>query len=90
MSRQDIDAYVESGECFGKAGAYAIQETGDRFIERLEGSFDNVVGFPTELFERYLADFHHRFQEGNEPGGAGPISKGGAEDGHHDAAWRKP
>ena len=50
MSAEEIDAYVATGECFGKAGAYAIQETGDRFIERMEGSFHNVVGFPTELF----------------------------------------
>jgi len=50
MTLDEIDAYVATGECFGKAGAYAIQETGDRFVERIEGSFDNVVGFPTELF----------------------------------------
>lgn len=50
MTLDEIDAYVATGECFGKAGAYAIQETGDRFVERVEGSFDNVVGFPTELF----------------------------------------
>jgi len=50
MTGGEIDAYVATGECFGKAGAYAIQETGDRFVEQIEGSFDNVVGFPTELF----------------------------------------
>jgi len=50
MSTRQIEDYVATGECFGKAGAYAIQETGDRFVDRIEGSFDNVVGFPTELF----------------------------------------
>jgi septum formation protein len=54
MSDEDIEAYIETGECFGKAGAYAIQETGDRFVDRLEGSFDNVVGFPSELFQAFL------------------------------------
>jgi septum formation protein len=54
MSDEDIEAYIATGECFGKAGAYAIQETGDRFIERLEGSFDNVVGFPSELFLAFV------------------------------------
>ncbi len=49
--------YVKSGECFGKAGAYAIQETADRFVTRLEGSFDNVVGFPTEVFLELLPRF---------------------------------
>jgi len=54
MSAADIRAYVTSGEAMGKAGAYAIQETGDRFVERIEGSFTNVVGLPMELLERML------------------------------------
>lgn len=57
MSRSEIEAYVDSGEAMGKAGAYAIQETGDRFIERVEGSFSNVVGLPLELLARMLAEF---------------------------------
>lgn len=54
MSDADIRAYVASGEAMGKAGAYALQETGDRFVERIEGSFTNVVGLPMELLERML------------------------------------
>jgi len=54
MSAEQIQAYVASGESDGKAGAYAIQEGGDRFVESLEGSFLNVVGFPLELFEELL------------------------------------
>jgi len=54
MSAAEIHAYVTSGEAMGKAGAYAIQETGDRFVERIEGSFTNVVGLPMELLERML------------------------------------
>jgi septum formation protein len=42
-------AYVASGEWEGKAGGYAIQETADRFVVRLEGGFDNVVGLPVAL-----------------------------------------
>ncbi len=43
-------AYVASGEWRDKAGAYAIQESADRFVTRLEGGgFDNVVGLPVEL-----------------------------------------
>ena len=56
VSRQAIAAYVASGEADGKAGAYAVQETGDRFVERIEGSFLNVVGFPLECFERMLPE----------------------------------
>ncbi len=48
----EIEAYVTSGECFGKAGAYAIQENADRYVTELRGSYDNVVGLPTELLER--------------------------------------
>jgi septum formation protein len=51
LTPAEIEAYVATGEADGKAGAYAIQERGDRFVERLEGSYSNVVGFPLELFE---------------------------------------
>lgn len=45
----EVTAYVASGEWEGKAGAYAIQETADRFVAGLEGGgFDNVVGLPVE------------------------------------------
>jgi septum formation protein len=40
-----------------KAGAYAVQED-DRFIESVEGSFTNVVGFPVELFKEMLKHFN--------------------------------
>ena len=49
MTEEQIEAYIASGEWVGKAGAYAIQETADRYIETLEGSFTNVVGLPMEL-----------------------------------------
>ncbi len=54
MTDDEIDAYVESGEWIGKAGAYAIQETADRYVVRIEGSFTNVVGLPIELVRRML------------------------------------
>lgn len=40
-----------------KAGAYAMQDSDDRFIERIKGSYDNVVGFPTELFKEMIKEF---------------------------------
>jgi septum formation protein len=60
MTDAPIEAYVDSGEAMGKAGAYAIQETGDRFVERIEGSFSNVVGLPLELLETMLKEFDRR------------------------------
>ena len=53
MSEEDFESYIRSGEGVGKAGAYAIQESGDRFVQSIEGSFTNVVGLPMKL----LADF---------------------------------
>ena len=37
-----------------KAGAYAIQEMGDLLVQGLDGSYDNVVGLPTESLRRAL------------------------------------
>jgi septum formation protein len=46
----ELAAYVASGEWRDKAGAYAIQESADRFVTALEGGgFDNVVGLPVQL-----------------------------------------
>lgn len=41
-----IDAYIDSGEPFGKAGAYAIQSTLAGFIERIDGSYSGIMGLP--------------------------------------------
>ncbi len=54
MTDEELAGYLASGEWAGKAGAYAIQETADRFVTRLEGSFSNVVGLPMELVGRLL------------------------------------
>ncbi len=57
LSDREIDAYVESGESDGKAGAYAIQETGDRFVTGIDGSYTNVVGLPLERLSVMLRPF---------------------------------
>jgi septum formation protein len=44
----EIRRYVASGEPLDKAGAYAAQGEGRRFIERIEGSVSNVIGLPIE------------------------------------------
>ena len=44
MTPEEIRAYVASGESDGRAGGYAIQETGDRFVADLQGDWDTVVG----------------------------------------------
>lgn len=52
LSEAEIAAYVDSGEADGKAGAYAIQERGDRFVRNVYGSLSNVIGMPMELLEK--------------------------------------
>lgn len=46
LSAFEIDAYVQSGEPFGKAGAYAIQGMGAVFVSHLSGSYSAVMGLP--------------------------------------------
>ena len=56
LNAQYLDGYAASGEGMGKAGGYAIQESADRFVERLDGPFDNVVGLPVETVREMLAE----------------------------------
>ena len=49
MSASEIQAYVESGEPMGKAGAYAVQGLAAEYIARISGSYTGIMGLP--LFE---------------------------------------
>ncbi|MFC1634016.1 Maf family protein [Planctomycetota bacterium] len=55
MTAGQIAEHIKSGTWRDKAGAYAIQETGDEFVERIEGSLTNVMGLPMELLKSLLA-----------------------------------
>jgi septum formation protein len=46
MDEAEVEWYVESGEPVDKAGAYAVQGLASRFVDRIEGSYSNVVGLP--------------------------------------------
>ncbi|MFZ2237137.1 MAG: Maf family protein [Dokdonella sp.] len=46
LDEADIAAYVATGECYGKAGAYAIQGRAAAFISDIQGSYSNVMGLP--------------------------------------------
>lgn len=58
VEREAIEWYISEFKPFDKAGAYGIQEwIGYVGIERIEGSFYNVMGFPTRLFYNELKKF---------------------------------
>ena len=59
-AEKEIEAYVDSGECMGKAGSYAIQGEGGKLVERFDGMLDNIIGLPTKkvalLLSRAIED----------------------------------
>ena len=57
LTESQIAEHIKGGSWRDKAGAYAIQEGGDEFIERIEGSLTNVMGLPMELLHRLLKRF---------------------------------
>jgi len=52
----EIHEYVLSNEPYDKAGGYAIQGLAGRFIEKIEGSYSNVVGLPLERLGQILSE----------------------------------
>ena len=46
LTGQQIEAYISTGEPYGKAGSYAIQGIGSFMVESISGSYTNVVGLP--------------------------------------------
>jgi septum formation protein len=60
LTDAEIAWYIASGEPEGKAGAYAIQGRGARFVDWIEGSWSNVVGLPIATVYRLLNPDHDR------------------------------
>lgn len=56
LSQGEIRDYVASGEPIGKAGAYAIQGGAKKFIEKVEGDLDSIVGLPVYKIEEWLSN----------------------------------
>jgi len=56
LSDEMIEEYINSGEHIGKAGACCIQGLGKNLVERYEGSFTNIVGFPVEEIKEALSN----------------------------------
>jgi septum formation protein len=57
LSAAEIEWYLQTGEPFDKAGAYAIQGIGTFLVRRINGSYTNVVGLPVcEVIEALIAE----------------------------------
>jgi septum formation protein len=56
LTADELAWYLQSGEPEGKAGGYGIQGRAARFIDRIEGSWSNVVGLPISTVYRLLAE----------------------------------
>ena len=56
LGREEVADYVRRVDVLDKAGAYALQDGGDRLVERVEGSRTNVIGLPMETVLPWCED----------------------------------
>jgi septum formation protein len=63
LGPEQIDDYLSKINPLDKAGAYAIQESGELIVSEITGSYSNVVGLPIEKVESELADWEEKAGE---------------------------
>lgn len=56
MTTEEIKDYVASGDPMDKAGSYGIQSGGGKFVEKIEGDYDTVVGLSVNLVKKLIDD----------------------------------
>lgn len=54
LSDREINDYIDTDECWDKAGAYAIQGGAGKFVESVSGSVYNIIGFPISQIKKEL------------------------------------
>lgn len=55
LTDKEIYEYIDTNDCYDKAGAYGIQGYASKFIRRISGDYFNVVGLPiSAIFEKFL------------------------------------
>ena len=54
MSEEEIAEYVRSGDPMDKAGSYGIQSGGGKFVTKIEGNYDTVVGLSVSLTKKLI------------------------------------
>jgi septum formation protein len=57
LSKEEIAAYIETGEPMDKAGAYGVQDRGALFVEHIEGDYSSVMGLPILKIFEILKEF---------------------------------
>lgn len=57
LTDAEVESYIATGEPFDKAGAYAIQGVGGRYVTRIEGCYFNVMGLPLARLWTLLREF---------------------------------
>jgi septum formation protein len=53
-----LNSYLETDEPYDKAGAYGLQGIGSTFVEKIEGDYFNVIGFPVSKFSDKLIEYY--------------------------------
>ncbi|MFN7066083.1 MAG: Maf family protein, partial [Aquificaceae bacterium] len=56
IEEEEIEEYIKTGEPMDKAGAYAVQGVGAKFVEKIKGDFYTVMGLPASKTYRVLKD----------------------------------
>jgi nucleoside triphosphate pyrophosphatase len=73
LSEREIEAYLDTGEPFDKAGAYGIQGGARKFVRQVRGSVSNVIGLPIDE----VAELLQRRMPASSPQARTPIFKAG-------------
>ena len=56
MSDDEVYEYIDTGDCYDKAGGYGIQGYFARYVEKIEGDYYNVVGLPVSRLIKEMKD----------------------------------
>ena len=56
LTEEEIHTYILKEKPFDKAGSYGIQDSGALFVDRIEGCYNNIVGFPLTRFYKTITD----------------------------------
>lgn len=67
LTPEEIWIYIKTKEPMDKAGAYAIQGIGKKFVKKFSGDFNNVVGLPLQAIEKLFTINGWQFKRSNSP-----------------------